>query len=75
MAKKNKNQVTIRYNEGRDAYDLLIRTSEDDEWGLNVSCDCQRCERDEPDAEPNYVHYSIISELLHAIDIGYEFVR
>ena len=68
MAKKTM-QAKVHYNEQEDAFELWIRTSQNDEWGFARSSKCRAVEGE---AETNFIHYTFLKEVMKCISLGYE---
>lgn len=69
--KTNKNQCRIKYNQARDAFDLLISTDGGETWSESMSAKCFALDGD-PVTE--FIHMSLIGELKKAVALGYQFV-
>ena len=73
MAKK-KMQVRIVYNKARDSYDLMLRSDETEEWGLEIGCKCQRSAHDPNAEEAEFVSIGLIEQLRRDISLGAELI-
>lgn len=73
MAKNQKMQAMVKYNNDNDAFELWIRRSDGDDgdWGFCSSAKCYAL-GDEPEA--NFIHYSFLIEVLKCAMLGYEIV-
>lgn len=67
-------KVRIGYVKSKDSFDLFISSDGGDSWGMSVSSTCRRCEGQDPDAEPEFVHIGLIEELKRALALGYRAV-
>ena len=67
-------KARIGYVKSNDSFDLLISTDGGDTWGMSVSSKCRRCEGQDPEAEPEFVHIGLIEDLKKAIALGYRIV-
>lgn len=72
MARAEK-YVRIVYKKEKDAFDLEISTDGGKTWGMSVSAKCTQSKRNAEADEPEFIHYSIISELNRAVWIGYKY--
>lgn len=73
--KKPKRYVRIKYDIDRDEYRLESSCDGEADWNLLVACTCVPAIMDNgTKTEPNYVHFSILTELQRAVDLGYTFV-
>lgn len=72
--KQERMLARIGYNDERDAFELLTSTDGGDTWGLVVSCACVKRAGEKEGGEPEYIHYSLLNELRHAVDLGYKVV-
>lgn len=68
----NKMQVRIRYKDETDSFDMEISTDAGKTWGLSMSAKCRPLNDRGP---TDFIHYSLITELKHAIDLGYKMVN
>lgn len=64
-------QVTIKYDDKYDEFQLLIRKSEKEEWKFVRGYQCVNALGQN---EPNFIHYSILNELKDCFELGYEFI-
>lgn len=69
MAKKQKAQAMVHYNQNEDAYELYIRSNEHEEWGFSCSAKCRAIEGE---TETNFIHFSFLKELLDCIAWDYQ---
>lgn len=69
MAKKQKPQAMVKYNKTEDAFELYIRSSENEEWGFSRSTKCRAIEGE---TETNFIHFSFLREVLQLLWLGYE---
>jgi len=65
------NLCRIGYNKSEDAYELLLSTDGGKTWSMTTRAKCRRCDKDNPDDEPMFIHISLIEELKKAISLGY----
>ena len=70
MAKNQKMQAMVKYNNDNDAFELWIKCSDSD-WGFCSSAKCCTL-GDEPEA--NFIHYAFLTEVLKCAMLGYEIV-
>lgn len=68
---KAKNLVRIRYDGEHDGYCMEISTDNGKSWGLSHAW---RCVPKNGETDTNYVHYSLVTELSKALDLGYQAV-
>ena len=73
LPEETEKQVRIRYDEENDSFNLEISTNGGKTWGLSQSAKC-RCCGEEPNGDPSFVHFSIITKMKEAVNIGYRFV-
>ena len=74
MLKTNKMKCRIGYNKEQDAYELLLSSDGGESWNMSMSAKCRRCDKNDPDDEPEFIHIGLIEELKKAISLGYEVV-
>lgn len=67
-------QFKVRYNSERDAYELLTRTSERKEFGLEAAYMLTTSSRQAEDEEKEFIHFSILERMNRLIDLGYTMV-
>lgn len=70
MAKNQKMQAMVKYNNDNDAFELWIKCS-DGEWGF---CRSTQCRALEGETEANFIHYAFLTEVLKCAMLGYEIV-
>lgn len=75
--KKNQLQAKICYikkndTEFSDGYALFTSTDGGEAWGMNLFCKCYRREIDNKNAEPEYIHYTLLNEAARAQALGYK---
>ena len=68
MAKTEK-QATVKYNEDTDSFELWLRNSPNEDWGLSSSAKCMSIE---DEVETNFIHFSFLREVLNCITLGYK---
>jgi hypothetical protein len=84
MAKRNDRRFRIRYNtgiegcgpdEGKafDAESYVLETWDEDtqSWGTNVIAPFRRCVEYPNAEEPEFIHYSILTEIFRLLKLGY----
>ena len=83
MAKKRELIARVRYIKGKpeaertgkfdDEEQFIIETydEETDSWDYNSGWQLVHCKEHEED-EANFLHFSIVKEILHMLDLGYE---
>ena len=71
MAKNQKMQAMVKYNNDLDSFELYIRSSEKEEWGF---CRSTQCRALEGETEANFIHYAFLTEVLKCAMLGYEIV-
>lgn len=69
MAKKQKAQTMVKYNQNEDAFELYIRSNENDEWGFSCSTKCRAIEGE---TETNFIHFSFLKKVMECLKLGYE---
>lgn len=79
MSKAKRRTIRLRYHKGDDRYPEgffleMFCPENGGSWGLMVFAECHRCAEDAPDAEKNFVHFSIMRELARCMELGvYDF--
>ena len=66
-------QVRVRYDNKTDSYVCEISTDGGNSWEFSSSYKC-RAIKEAPEAEPEFIHFGVISQLHRAVDLGYRFV-
>ena len=77
MAKTKKNNLKARlkyyeeYNDFcKDGYALELNT--DGEWGLSHFWTCRQCLKQTEDDEPQFIHFTALTEVEKCLALGYE---
>ena len=71
MAKCNL-MAKVHYNEQEDAFELYIRTNDDEEWGFSCSTTCRAIDGE---TETNFIHYMFLKEVMNCIKLGYTVIE
>lgn len=73
--KKPQKMIRIRYHEGDEKFPegFALEALHDGSWSLMLFAPLHRCEEDEPNAEKNFIHFSIMRELANCLELGYSF--
>lgn len=61
----------IHYNEEEDSFELWIRRKDEKEWGFSRSSKCRVVNDGD---EPTHIHFSMLTELVRCVDLGFELV-
>lgn len=69
----NKRYIRIRYNKSTDSFELQVSTDNQKTWSMMKAYKCYAIAK-RPDGEPQYIHYSVITQINQALDFGFIFV-
>ena len=61
----------VIYDKAYDSYVLELRNNGEKEWGTVMVAKC----RPDENGDTNYIHYSILTELLKTVSNGYELIN
>ena len=53
-----------------DGYAVEINTG--DGWGLDTFYECRVIKQQDDDAEPEFIHFSILQKINHLMELGYQ---
>lgn len=71
---KNKKYVKVAYKKETDEFQVLISVDDGETWGLDTAYRCRLANVQKEGESPEYIHFSIINQLKHCVDLGYEFL-
>ena len=66
---KQKKQAKVHYNPEEDAFELWLRSSDNEEWGFSRSSKCRAIEGE---TETNFIHFSFMKQVLECFNLGYD---
>ena len=66
-------QARLQYIEGTDSYELSVWDPVEGTWNLTASCQCRHAQED-PNGGADYIHYSILTQVMYLVHQGYTFV-
>lgn len=64
----------IRYYEESDEYRLELWDNEYQSWRMSRAVKCVHSKEFPDELSANYVHYTILAELIHCVNLGYRVV-
>lgn len=68
----NKKKARVGYSDSNDAYVIEIFDEQENEWLMNKMFKCVAVNGQE---DTDFVHYTLVTEILDLIDEGYEVRR
>ena len=72
---REKKWFTIRYDEGKDAFQIWLNTEnpeKGDEWGFCYGCSCLKRPEDE---QAELIHYSVLTKVRDLLNQGWKYYR
>lgn len=69
---KNKMKARVGYSTSNDAYVVELFDEKENEWSMSMMVKCVAANGQE---DTDFVHYTLVTEILNLIDLGYEVTR